>query len=186
MVASHDPSFGKRIGAILELPRVTTAVFDTPVGKAIQVGDRAPLISLNDQNGTERRSDQLGGRPLVLFFYPKDDTPGCTMEACAFRDNYGELQALGAEVWGVSGDDGASHGRFSHRHQLPYPLLVDQGNALRQSFGVPGALLNLLPGRVTYVIDGDGVVRHVFNNLLDGAAHAREALAALRRLVPQA
>ena len=86
----------------------------------------------------------------------------------------------------MSGDDGASHGRFSQRHQLPYPLLVDQGNSLRKAFGVPGALLNLLPGRVTYVIDGEGVVRHVFNNLLDGPAHAREALAALQRLAPQA
>jgi thioredoxin-dependent peroxiredoxin len=173
-------------GAAAPLPRVTPTVFVTPVGQAIQVGDRAPLIVLKDQNGSERRSDQLEGRPLVLFFYPKDDTPGCTMEACAFRDNHAELQALGAEVWGVSGDDGASHGRFSQRHQLPYPLLVDQGNSLRQAFGVPGALLNLLPGRVTYVIDGEGMVRHVFNNLLDGPAHAREAMAALKRLVPQA
>jgi peroxiredoxin Q/BCP len=151
------------------------------VAHAIQVGDRAPLIALTDQNGVERRSDQLGGRPLVVFFYPKDDTPGCTAEACAFRDGYSELQALGAQVWGVSGDDAGSHGRFAARHQLPYPLLVDKGNTLRQAFGVPNALL-LLPGRVTYVIDGDGVVRHVFNNLLDGAAHAREALDALRRL----
>lgn len=173
------------IAGPLTLPRLDSTAIDVPVGKAIQVGDRAPLIDLKDQNGTERRSDQLAGRPLVLFFYPKDDTPGCTMEACAFRDSYGELQALGAEVWGVSGDDGASHGRFSQRHQLPYPLLVDQGNSLRQAFGVPGALLNLLPGRVTYVIDADGVVRHVFNNLLDGPAHAREAMAALQRLVPQ-
>jgi len=151
------------------------------VGQAIQVGEKAPLIDLKDQDGVERRSDQLAGRPLVLFFYPKDDTPGCTMEACAFRDNHAALQALGAEVWGVSGDDSASHGRFAARHQLPYPLLADQGNSLRQAFGVPNALL-FLPGRVTYVIDGQGVVRHTFSNLLDGAAHAREALAALQRL----
>ena len=67
---------------------------------ALSTGDRAPLIALADQNGTERRSDQLGGKTLVLFFYPKDDTPGCTMEACAFRDSYVDLQAIGAEVWG--------------------------------------------------------------------------------------
>ncbi len=152
------------------------------VARALQVGDSIPLIALTDQDGVERRSDQLGGRPLVLFFYPKDDTPGCTAEACAFRDSEAELVALGAVVWGVSGDDAGSHSRFAARHRLTYPLLVDQGNALRQAFGVPGALLNLLPGRVTYVIDGDGVVRHTFNNLLDGAAHAREALTALRRL----
>lgn len=148
---------------------------------ALAAGDRAPLIALRDAEGSERRSDQLGGKALVLFFYPKDDTPGCTAEACAFRDSYSDLQALGAEVWGVSGDDAASHRRFAGRHQLPFPLLVDSGNSLRRAFGVP-AVLGLLPGRVTYVIDGGGVIRHVFNNLLDGAAHRREALEVLRQL----
>lgn len=147
----------------------------------VAVGDRAPLIALPDQSGCERRSDELRGRALVLFFYPKDDTPGCTMEACAFRDSFADLQALGAEVWGVSGDDAASHSRFAQRHNLPYPLLVDRGNALRKAFGVP-SVLGLLPGRVTYVIDGAGVVRHQFNNLLDGPAHRREALQALQAL----
>jgi peroxiredoxin Q/BCP len=147
----------------------------------LSAGDTAPLIDLPDQNGQQRRSDQLDGRALVLFFYPKDDTPGCTMEACAFRDSHADLQALGAEVWGVSGDDAASHQRFAQRHSLPFPLLVDRGNGLRKAFGVP-SVLGLLPGRVTYVIDGQGVIRHVFNNLLDGPAHRREALAALQNL----
>jgi len=148
---------------------------------ASSVGDRAPLVALRDADGVERRSDQLLGQALVLFFYPKDDTPGCTMEACAFRDSYADLQALGAEVWGVSGDDASSHKRFAGKHQLPYPLLVDTGNQLRRAFGVP-AVLGLLPGRVTYVIDGQGVIRHVFNNLLDGPAHRREAIEALKGL----
>ncbi|MEA5473431.1 peroxiredoxin [Synechococcus sp. CCY9201] len=153
------------------------------MARPLAPGDRAPLVALPDQNGVARRSDQLGGKALVLFFYPKDDTPGCTMEACAFRDSYTDLQALGAEVWGVSGDDTASHQRFASRHQLPYPLLVDRGNGLRKAFGVPG-VLGLLPGRVTYVIDGQGTVRHVFNNLLDGPAHRREAIQALQQLQP--
>ena len=148
---------------------------------ALSVGDRAPLVALRDADGVERRSDQLAGQALVLFFYPKDDTPGCTMEACAFRDSYADLQALGAEVWGVSGDDASSHQRFAGKHQLPYPLLVDSGNQLRRAFGVP-AVLGLLPGRVTYVMDGQGVIRHVFNNLLDGPAHRREAIEALQGL----
>jgi peroxiredoxin Q/BCP len=148
---------------------------------ALSVGDRAPLVALRDADGVERRSDQLAGQALVLFFYPKDDTPGCTMEACAFRDSYADLQALGAEVWGVSGDDASSHQRFAGKHQLPYPLLVDTGNQLRRAYGVP-AVLGLLPGRVTYVIDGEGVIRHVFNNLLDGPAHRREAIEALKAL----
>ena len=151
------------------------------MAQALKSGDRAPLIALQDQNGVERRSDQLAGKALVLFFYPKDDTPGCTMEACAFRDSYADLQALGAEVWGVSGDNASSHQRFADRHNLPYPLLVDQNNQLRKAFGVPG-VLGLLPGRVTYVIDASGVVRHLFNNLLDGPAHRREALDCLKRL----
>jgi len=148
---------------------------------ALGAGDRAPLIALLDAEGVERRSDQLGGAALVLFFYPKDDTPGCTAEACAFRDSFADLQALGAQVWGVSGDDAGSHRRFASRHGLPYPLLVDSSNALRKAFGVP-SVLGLLPGRVTYVIDGNGMIRHVFNNLLDGAAHRREAIAALERI----
>jgi len=148
---------------------------------ALSVGDRAPLVALRDADGVERRSDQLAGQALLLFFYPKDDTPGCTMEACAFRDSYAELQALGAEVWGVSGDDASSHQRFAGKHQLPYPLLVDSGNQLRRAYGVP-AVLGLLPGRVTYVIDGEGIIRHVFNNLLDGPAHRREAIEALKAL----
>ena len=148
---------------------------------ALVAGDRAPLISLPDGEGIERRSAALAGKPLVLLFYPTDDTPGCTAEACAFRDSFADLQDLGAEVWGVSGDDAASHQRFALRHRLPFPLLVDSGNSLRKAFGVP-SVLGLLPGRVTYVIDGEGVIRHVFNNLLDGAAHRREAIEALRRL----
>ena len=151
------------------------------MASALVAGDRAPLIALPDGEGIERRSDALAGKPLVLFFYPKDDTPGCTAEACAFRDSFADLQELGAELWGVSGDDAASHQRFALRHRLPFPLLVDSGNSLRKSFGVP-SVLGLLPGRVTYVIDGEGVIRHVFNNLLDGAAHRREAIEALRRL----
>lgn len=94
---------------------------------SLSIGDPAPPIALRDAEGVERRSDQLAGAPLVLFFYPKDDTPGCTMEACAFRDSYADIQALGAQVWGVSGDDASSHQRFAARHQLPFPLLVDQG-----------------------------------------------------------
>ena len=111
-------------------------------------GDQAPEFSLKDQNGVERSLSSIKGKPLVLFFYPKDDTPGCTMEACAFRDSYNELQQLGAEVWGISGDDAGSHRRFAERHQLPYPLLVDAGNRVREAFGVAKAMF-VLPGRVT-------------------------------------
>ena len=110
----------------------------------------------------------------MLFFYPKDDTPGCTAEACSFRDNAESFAALDAEVWGISGDDAVSHRRFASRHNLTFPLLCDRNNALRREMGVPKAL-GLLPGRVTYIVDGEGVIRHTFSNLLDGPAHVREA-----------
>ena len=141
---------------------------------ALGVGDSLPDFSLEDQDGEMRSPASVRGRWLVLFFYPKDDTPGCTAEACSFRDNAAVFKILNAEVWGISGDDGVSHRRFATRHNLEYPLLSDKNNALRRSMNVPKAM-GLLPGRVTYVVDGEGVIRHVFSNLLDGPAHVREA-----------
>ena len=138
------------------------------------VGDRLPSFTLIDQDGIERTNDALDKSSLVLFFYPKDDTPGCTLQACSFRDNFQDLEQLGAVVWGVSGDDNVSHRRFASRHSLPFPLLSDPSNALRRRFGVPRTF-GVLPGRVTYVCDQNGIIRCVFDNLLDGPAHVREA-----------
>ena len=148
---------------------------------ALQTGDVAPSFALEDQDGQMRRLDDVKDRILVLFFYPKDDTPGCTAEACTFRDHHANLTALGAEVWGVSGDDAVSHRRFAERHQLPYPLLSDKNGSLKRSFGVPKTF-GLLPARVTYVIDQKGVIKLVFNNLLDGPAHVKEAESVVRTL----
>ena len=141
---------------------------------ALGVGDSLPSFSLEDQNGEQRSPDAVRGRWLVLFFYPKDDTPGCTIQACSFQASSTVFEDLGAEVWGISGDDAVSHRRFATRHSLTYPLLWDRNNSLRRRLGVPKAL-GLMPGRVTYVVDGEGVIRHVFSNLLDGPAHVREA-----------
>jgi len=148
---------------------------------ALQTGDVAPSFALEDQNGQMRRLEDVNNRILVLFFYPKDDTPGCTAEACTFRDHHANLTALGAEVWGVSGDDAVSHRRFAERHQLPFPLLGDGAGSLRRGVGVPKTF-GLLPARVTYVIDQQGVVQLVFNNLLDGPAHVKEAEKVVRSL----
>ena len=141
---------------------------------ALGVGDSLPSFCLDDLDGEQRTPEMVRGRWLVLFFYPKDDTPGCTIQACSFRDSSAAFQELGAEVWGISGDDAISHRRFATRHGLNFPLLVDRNNSLRRSLGVPKAL-GLVPGRVTYVVDGEGVIRHIFSNLLDGPAHVREA-----------
>ena len=148
---------------------------------SLQIGDAAPDFTLPDQNGDPISLASLRGKKVVLYFYPKDDTPGCTAEACSFRDNAESFAALDAEVWGISGDDAVSHRRFATRHNLTFPLLCDRNNALRREMGVPKAL-GLLPGRVTYIVDGEGVIRHTFSNLLDGLAHVREAQQVLNQL----
>jgi len=148
----------------------------------IKVGDRAPDFALPDRGGkTVRLSDYRGKRPVVLYFYPKDDTPGCTKESCAFRDQYQDFQDAGAEVIGVSSDNAASHEKFASKYRLPFVLLSDGGGAVRKQYGVP-ATLGLLPGRVSYVIDADGVVRHVFNSQFQATQHVAEALQALRAI----
>lgn len=156
-------------------------LFDRLAGTVgLAPGDEAPDFALPDARGeVVRLADFHGQKPVVLYFYPKDETPGCTKEACAFRDAYEDFVAAGAEVIGVSSDDGKSHERFAAKHRLPFRLLSDRGGEVRRRYGVP-ATLGLLPGRVTFVIDRDGRVRHVFNSQLQAERHVREALAALQ------
>jgi peroxiredoxin Q/BCP len=125
----------------------------------LQLGDSAPDFTLKTTTGEAfRLSDQRGHRAIVLYFYPKDDTPGCTAEACSFRDQYQDFQDLGAEVVGVSSDSEASHQKFTQKHRLPFPLLADTSGQVRKLYEVPRALLGILPGRVTFVIDKEGVI----------------------------
>jgi peroxiredoxin Q/BCP len=157
------------------------ALFDLLGGgkPGVEVGQLAPDFDLPDAQGKRvRLADFRGKRAVVLYFYPKDDTPGCTAEACSFRDSYEEFQDAGAEVIGVSSDSASSHEKFAQRHRLPFTLLSDASGAVRKKYGVP-ATLGLLPGRVTFVIDREGVVRHVFNSQLQATRHVQEALAAL-------
>ncbi|WP_338430632.1 peroxiredoxin [Synechococcus elongatus] len=149
---------------------------------AIAVGDVAPDFSLPAQDGsTVSLSDFRGQKPVVLYFYPKDDTPGCTIEACSFRDSYTAFQEAGAVVLGVSSDSVESHQRFAKKYNLPFQLLSDEGDRLRQSYGVPKTLF-VIPGRVTYVIDKEGKVCHIFDSLLNAQAHIQESLNILRSL----
>jgi peroxiredoxin Q/BCP len=147
----------------------------------IQVGDRAPDFSATTQDGQRVCLDDfLGKRALILFFYPRDGTPICTKEACAFRDSHEKFLEAGAEVIGISGDSEQSHRRFAEQHQLPFPLICDADGSLRAAFGVTKTL-GLLPGRETYVIDESGIVRLIFRAQLASDEHVRQALAALRR-----
>ena len=146
----------------------------------VKAGERAPDFTLEDASGKPVSLADFAGRPVVLYFYPKDDTPGCTKEACTFRDQYQDFQDAGAAVLGVSSDSSESHRRFAAKHRLPFTLLSDAAGKVRKRYGVP-ATLGLLPGRVTFVIDAEGVVRHVFNSQLDATRHVEEALGVLRK-----
>ena len=148
----------------------------------IQVGDKAPDFTLVSQSGEQvRLHDRLADRVVVLYFYPKDETRGCTAEACAFRDSHEVFTEAGAEVIGVSSDSAGKHAAFAGHHQLPFTLLSDPGGRVRKSYGVP-AVLGLIPGRVTYVIDREGTVRHVFNSMTNIGGHVGDALAVVRQL----
>ena len=148
----------------------------------IAVGERAPEFDLEVASGGRiQLREALTHGPLVLFFYPKDATPGCTTEVCSFRDAYQDFIDAGAQVVGVSSDSIDSHGRFATQHALPYPLASDPGAKIRAAYGVPKTL-GLLPGRVTFVIDRDGIVRSVFNSQFGADKHVPAALEALRAL----
>ena len=148
----------------------------------VDVGDLAPDFTLPDQTGTPVRLHNLVGRKaVVLYFYPKDQTPGCTVEARASRDSYDAFTAADAEVIGVSADSVASHRRFAANQGLPFLLLSDRDGKVRELYGVEKTL-GLLPGRVTYVIDREGVVRHVYSSQLRVTRHSRESLAVARAL----
>jgi len=151
-------------------------------GTGLLSGTQAPEFTLNDQHGKAvALADFRGKKNVVVYFYPKDDTPGCTKESCAFRDHYTAFSDVGAEVLGISSDSEASHKAFAEKHRLPFSLLSDKGGKVRSAFGVP-ATLGLLPGRVTYVIDKQGVIRHAFNSQINATKHVDEALDVLKSL----
>jgi thioredoxin-dependent peroxiredoxin len=151
-------------------------------GRGIQVGDKAPDFTLPAQSGElVRLYDRLGERVVVLYFYPKDNTSGCTAEACAFRDSHEIFTDAGAEVIGVSSDSADRHAGFAAKHELPFTLLADKGGRVRKSYGVP-PVLGLLPGRVTYVIDRAGTVRCVFSSMTNIGQHVSSALEVVRKL----
>jgi peroxiredoxin Q/BCP len=149
---------------------------------SVRLGDPAPDFTLLTAAGGEfRLSDLRGHRAVVLYFYPKDETPGCTAEACAFRDSYEVFTEGGAEVVGVSADSGESHRAFATHHRLPFVLLSDPDGEVRRRYGA-SRWFGLVSGRVTFVIDRDGIVRHIFESQLQATRHVDEALATLRGL----
>jgi peroxiredoxin Q/BCP len=147
---------------------------------ALKVGDKLPNFSAKDANGIVFNSQNyIGNQPLVIYFYPKDDTPGCTTQACSFRDNYQNFKDLGAEVIGISSDSVQSHIKFKSKFNLPFILLSDNDKKLRKLFGVQNNLF-IIPGRETFVIDKTGNVIMVFNNM-SANIHIEKALEMLKK-----
>jgi peroxiredoxin Q/BCP len=149
---------------------------------SLSVGDKAPDFTLPSATGEAVTLSSLWAkRVVVLYFYPKDDTPGCTVEACGFRDSYEAFTEAGADVVGISSDTSESHGQFAAKHKLPMTLVADGGGKVRALYGVK-PMLGLFPGRETFVIDRQGIIRHKFVSQLRFGKHVDEALQAVRRM----
>jgi thioredoxin-dependent peroxiredoxin len=150
---------------------------------ALKVGDKIPNFVAKDANGNDFDSQKyVGEKPLVVYFYPKDNTPGCTAQACSFRDQYQDFSDLGAEVIGISSDSEKSHDKFAIKNRLPFILLSDHDKKIRKLFGVPAGLFGLIPGRVTYVADKKGIIVMVFDSMM-ATNHIPKALEAVKNLV---
>ncbi len=141
----------------------------------LAVGTPAPAFTTKDTHGNSVSLSNFAGKTVVLYFYPKDDTPGCTKEACSFRDNYADYQGKDVVVLGVSGDDEDSHQQFTQKFNLPFPLLADVDRAIMQSYDVDGGGY---AKRVTYVIDPQGQISHVYDSV-NTTTHATDILADL-------
>lgn len=148
----------------------------------LKVGDKIPNFAAINSNGDLFESDEvIGKKPVVIYFYPKDNTRVCTEQACSFRDQYEDFKAFGAEVIGISSDSLKSHVAFANEYNLPFVLLSDFDKKIRKSFGVPNDYLGLVPGRATYVADKNGVVQFIFDST-SGKIHIEKALGILKRM----
>jgi len=147
----------------------------------IKIGSNIPSFTLPDQNSNLFDINSvLGKKNLVIYFYPKNDSPGCTAQACSFRDQFEVFKQVDAVIIGICGQSVESHKEFAIKHRLTFTLLSDEGNKIRKQFGVPTNLLGLLPGRVTYVADKTGKVIYVFNSQMQATKHVDEALKILK------
>ena len=143
----------------------------------LKVGDRVPDFTAKDTAGRLFNSySVIGKKAVIIYFYPKDDTLQCTAQACGFRDHFSDFQDLGIDIIGISADDVTSHQEFTQKFNLPFILLSDSDNAIRKLFGVPSRLFGLLPGRVTYLVDNNGIVQMICDSMI-GMKHVSKMLA---------
>lgn len=145
-------------------------------------GDSIPEVQLTSHEGNLISIRDFIGKPLVIYFYPKDNTSVCTAQACGFRDNYEVFQEMGAEVIGISRDSPESHKKVVNKRNLPFILLSDPNKKAHRAFGVPSSFLGLVPGRVTFVADQDGKIIHTFRSDLSASQHIKESLKALKNI----
>ena len=165
---------------ILAMAGIFSFFAKSSVAQEIKVGSKIPEFKLLDQSGKEFDiKDVLGKKKLVIYFYPKDETPGCTKEACSFRDQFEVFQKANAMIIGISGQSVESHKEFAENHKLPFTLLSDKGNEVRKLFGVP---VSPIPGRVTFVVDKTGKVVYVFDSLMQATRHVDEAIRILKEM----
>ena len=150
---------------------------------SITIGDTCPTFTLLNQEGKEINiQDFIGKKNIIIYFYPKDNTPGCTKEACSFRDAMQDLNNLNCEVFGISANSVSSHKAFAERFRLTFNLLSDENNSVRKQFKVPANLFGLIPGRVTYIINQEGKIIHIINSQTNPEKHINETIEVVKGL----
>lgn len=171
---------------ILVVISILFSVFRSSAQNPLKVGDKIPSFQLKDQSGDNFDIDQyIGNTAMVIYFYPKDDTPGCTKEACSFRDAYEAFTDKNIKVIGISSDDVESHKNFAAKYNLPFTLLADTKSEVRGLFGVRDNAFGLIPGRVTYVIDKKGEIIFMYDSQLKAAKHIEESIKAIDAAINQ-
>ncbi|KAF3439728.1 hypothetical protein FNV43_RR18006 [Rhamnella rubrinervis] len=179
---SQSQFYGVKLSNSISLPIPCSCSGKSVISAKVKKGSVPPSFALKDQDGKSVSLSKFKGKPVVVYFYPADETPGCTKQACAFRDSYEKFKKAGAQVIGISGDDPSSHKAFAKKYRLPFTLLSDEGNKVRKEWGVPADLFGTLPGRETYVLDKNGVVQLVYNNQFQPEKHIDETLKLLQSL----
>ncbi|RZC89958.1 hypothetical protein C5167_029025 [Papaver somniferum] len=180
--SSHSQFYGLKLSSSSSVTFESTSSKKFSISAKVNKGSVPPAFTLKDQDNKPVSLSKFKGKPVVVYFYPADETPGCTKQACAFRDSYEKFKKAGAQVVGISGDGPDSHKAFAKKFRLPYTLLSDEGNKIRKEWGVPSDLFGTLPGRQTYVLDKNGVVQYIYNNQFQPEKHIDETLKILQSL----
>ncbi|KAI3944149.1 hypothetical protein MKW92_015685 [Papaver armeniacum] len=180
--SSHSQFYGLKLSSSSSVTFQSISSKKFTISAKVNKGSVPPAFTLKDQDNKPVSLSKFKGKPVVLYFYPADETPGCTKQACAFRDSYEKFKKAGAQVVGISGDSPDSHKAFAKKFRLPYTLLSDEGNKIRKEWGVPSDLFGTLPGRQTYVLDKNLTVQYIYNNQFQPEKHIDETLKILQSL----